>query len=248
MKTISFSLWAALVLVVWFFSIQPVFTQKFKVGMMEIGINGGVGITTLQFRNTDNFPINSDTEYQVSAIPYFNIGGAIKWRINDKFSIIPKLQLSRKGFHIQSRAYTGGDELLITIESTDALYYVNLPVFIYYDTRKIFLGAGVYSGFAIFGKTNGTQDIYDLATGSSRTDSYKQKIVISGNRADAFWMSRFDFGITGEVGYKIKGIYYLSAIYEHGFWNVVPQYDFSKSFAYHRSVSLSFAYYFRQKS
>lgn len=220
---------------------SDVFAQKF-----EIGLNAGGGFSTVQFKSVDD----SYIEYHTSVIPYLNLGIATKCRPNNKCSIITELQFVRKGFHIQSRSDVGGrDIVFLTTESTHALYYLEIPVTFFLDANKMFFGAGIYGDFALLGRTNSTEEYYDALSMevTDKTESRNQKILFKNERMNSFWARRFDYGLKGEIGYLIRPRYRLSAIYEHGLLNVIPQYDYNKSSAYYRSLTLKLAYFFKHK-
>lgn len=204
---------------------------------LEFGISAGGGLAGGHFQVT-----GGNTDFKSSSIAAWALGTALRWRVNDKFSVIPGLRLAVKGGVIQFDS--ANIEALLTHKTTHRLSYLALPVGFYYQFKHLFIGAGLYAGAALTGKAKQEKTLVD-ATGFTETVVLEEAISFDKNdRTAHLRAARFDYGLQGELGYDFKG-YRLSLCYEQGLANALPAFDGLASMFQNRVVTVNFAYFFR---
>lgn len=186
---------------------------------------------------------NSSIDYQTKFIPAVVVGGAVRWRVNDKFSIIPGLQFSSKG--VRTQFTTRNIEVKVANENTNRISCINLPIGFFYQQKHLFVGAGIYTGVALAGKVSRKKTLQDVTSGLTETNKFSQQMSFDETDSSAYVRaSRFDYGLKGELGYEFKG-YRVSVGYEHGLSNAIPRFDGLGSSFHHHVLMVSWAYFFR---
>lgn len=204
---------------------------------LEFGISAGGGLAGGHFQATDG-----NIDFKSSSIPAWALGTALRWRVNDKFSVIPGLRLGGKGGFVQFDSVN--IEALVMNKTTHRLSYLALPVGFYCQFKHLFIGGGFYVSAALAGNAKREKTLVD-ATGFTETVVLKEAISFDKNDRTAYLRAaRFDYGLQGELGYDLKG-YRLSLCYEQGLANALPAFNGLASTFRHRVVTLSFAYFFR---
>lgn len=159
----------------------------------------------------------------------FHVGGFLSIPINEHFLIEPGLYYSTKGLKVE-QTLTQGNFLKVRADITNEAHYLDLPVL-----AKVRLG----QGFQVFA---GPQVSY-LTANKVRAEaglfglSYEQ---------DFNWnqgLRKFDFALTGGVGYQFINGVQLNLAYDHGLTSL----DEGKSNfeAYNRAVKFSVGYLFK---
>ena len=122
-----------------------------------------------------------------------------------------------------------------SVENRYSLIYVQLPVMVRAQHRGFSVGAGLYTGLALWGRS---KTIVDFGKGPNvdRSD------IQFGTGEDADY-ARFDWGALAEAGYSFRN-FRVAAHYWLGLANVLPEYyRTNDDSAQNRSYGASLTYY-----
>lgn len=178
---------------------------------------------------------------KISFIPAVQLGGAMRWQINQRYALISELLVSRKGGAFESIDLLNA----IPTKTTCWISYLNLPVGIFYQKNGFFTGAGIYAGIALKGDLEQEKTFYRPA-GVTEVFVFESSLPFNkdGDGTHPAYAKRFDYGLKAELGYDLKG--YRASIYcEQGLANAIPRLDFQNSIFRHRVLAVSFACFFR---
>jgi len=175
-----------LVVILGILFIRPTFAQSLK-----IGITAGL--------NVSNTTIYSDNIFKAG----FQAGVVVDFGMSDKFSIIPELLFSQRGFknkHIRGYDLEHPSGYLIDEPITSTLNYLQLPINAAYkfdlgNDSKIIVFVGPYLGYILSANTNGAY------------------VVIKRSY-------RFDFGTNAGIGYQYEKIF-VKLQYNQGIINLL---------------------------
>lgn len=182
------------------------------------------------------------TNYKASVIPAVLLGGVLRWQINHKYALISELLLSRKGGVFEGIGLLEATPSKITVRVS----YLNVPVGLFYQSKRFFAGAGAYAGIALKGDLERKKTIHWPASGVTEVFIFGNSLPFSKDQDGTYasYVRRFDYGIKAELGYDLKG--YRASIYcEQGLANAIPRLDGQNSIFRHRVLAVSFACFFR---
>ncbi|MDR2474576.1 MAG: PorT family protein [Bacteroidales bacterium] len=191
-----------------FFFITLLLAAATASAQFSFGVKAGLNLSSY-----------SDMEGLESKIGY-KIGPAAEYSLGDKLGIQAALLLSSKG----AKAKEGNAKI-------DA-NYLELPITAVYkfsiapDT-KLYVNAGPYFAYGIFGKIKGSEEVVDGVTVSVEVDTFGEN-----------GLKKFDAGITAGVGMEIMGINF-GLNYDLGLTKVMEEGDASN-----RNFWISVGYYF----
>lgn len=159
----------------------------------------------------------------------FHVGGFLSIPINERFLIEPGLYYSTKGVNVE-QTLTQSNFLKLKANITNEAHYIDLPVL-----AKVTIG----QGFQVFA---GPQVSY-LAANKVRAEAGLFGLSFE---EDFDWnqgIRKFDFALTGGVGYQFINGVQLNVAYDHGLTSL----DEGKSNfdVYNRAVKFSVGYRFK---
>jgi hypothetical protein len=203
--------------------------QQFK-------IEGGLNFSTI-LPNTVNLTFEQEYSYRM----FFNLGVKVSFPLSPIFSLETGVLFDSKGFKSSGYDYANitGQSLLYYINIDAALYYLTLPLtlqetFYLKNSSHVFVGFGPYGSIGIMGDIK-----YQLQDAITGRISNRENDVVWGND-DSADISRFDYGLTFQLGYEINSIQLFGA-YDLGLANILPQSN-SGLTSKNRSFRISLAY------
>lgn len=206
--------------------------QQLSFGIKSVGGLAGAPLKVPYYK----------TNYKVLVIPASLLGGAVRWQINHKYALVSELLLSRKGGAFEGIGLLEATPSKITVWVS----YLNMPVGIFYQSKRFFAGAGVYAGIALKGDLEREKTIHWPASGVTEVFNFDSSLPFNKDQDGTYasYVRRFDYGIKAELGYDLKG--YRASIYcEQGLANAIPRLDGQSSIFRNRVLAVSFACFFR---
>jgi hypothetical protein len=180
---------------------------------VRFGVKAGLNLANVMFDGEDD----QDTKM----LPSFHAGGVLEFGLTEMVGLSAGLQVSGKGFKISEDDF----------EAKSNPIYLQVPLAVYYQSSGLYIGAGPYVGFGLFGKNKveilGEEEDEDISFGSSADDEY----------------APLDFGIGAELGYNINALR-VSASYNFGLANLIPDDGREDDKANHSVIGVSLAYFF----
>lgn len=145
----------------------------------------------------------------------FFVTGYADMPMSPNFSIQPGISLQGKGTKYDYKEGSASAEISRNVMSIEipvnAVYYIPTG-----ESGKFFVGAGPYIGFNVSGRDKAK------ATAGSINFSEDQKLKLSGSDKD---LNVIDAGANFMLGYKFSNGFLLSAGYNLGLTNLVPNAD-----------------------
>lgn len=172
---------------------------------IKYGLKAGVNFANITIKSSGmSISPESQTSYHVTG--FADIG------ISEKFSFQPGLSLQGKGYKMVV------SESDVTIKGTANVAYLEVPLngVLYLPAGKgdIFLGAGPYIAFGLFGKSTVDSNVPDF-------DIPDEDAKFGNSAADN--VSPIDFGLNFMAGYQLKSGLLFNAGYGLGLGNTIPK-------------------------
>jgi hypothetical protein len=206
--------------------------MQFVHAQFNLGIKGGVN-----FANQTNAYYGAVIRGNSIAFDYFDGKSITRYhaglftdvKITRSFTFRPQIIYSAQGFEIpQILDYAGN---LIGTDIKILLHYINTPLQVLYSPSlsfgKPWIGLGPYAGVLLGGKIKTSDGSSSLRVGNKDDDDYK----------------RFDFGISGSVGFLFKNGILFGADYNLGLTTVDRGNDKAKNTVW--SIYAGYKYIFR---
>ena len=202
---------------------------------METSFIAGVNMAT-QFEKGGR----QSSDVSIESAPGFNIGFAASVNVIDQFYIDGSFLFEQKGANREEVIPLASST--ITNTNDVRLYYATVPFRAQYrvsfsEESFLMIGAGFYGSMGILGRGTYTTESNDV----ERTRDYKLDWWSSeAKRNDEF--SNLDFGLTTQVGLKIKRIR-IELNYDHGVRNIssAPTREYRR---FNQTLRLSLGYAF----
>jgi hypothetical protein len=178
----------------------------------KIGITAGL--------NVSNTTLFSDNSFKAG----FQAGVVSDFSITEKFSIIPELLFSQRGYKNKNIHLVDIQGNFTGETVTETFNYLQLPINAAYkfnvgNDSKIIVFAGPYLGYALSANVNGAS----IAIGSNG------------------YLKRFDFGMNAGVGYQYEKIF-VKLQYNPGLINLInPKGDISMK---NMNIAITAGYFF----
>jgi hypothetical protein len=211
-----------------------------------VGISAGSNLSTMSvyLRDLSTFRINPIFGYNFNFIAEYNL--------NSSLSLWSNLSITQKGFNQHIRYYYL-PHVDSTADMTSRLAYLELPVYLKFETRlnqiNLFYGIGPYIAYGLQGKITtkitGRNDlsITDKISWDKPRDYIKSDLVKEYGYTG---IKRFDFGLSTILGVRYKN-FIITAIYKYGLNNIMWEYFQDEKMA-NSSLSLSVGYFFTKTS
>ncbi|GAA4311728.1 porin family protein [Nibribacter koreensis] len=181
-----------------------------QTGGLQLGLKAGVNYATL----TGDDVSGIDPKFG------FHIGGYADYGVNDMFSIRPEVLFSGKGFKMEeseSNVFESGDKY--TIEMTQQLNYIDVPVLAHIKQGNFFFQAGPQISFLLSSK--GTAKVtYKAADGTSESEEE------SDSSTDG--LRSVGFGYALGAGYELSNGLALGLRYNGDFTSIAEDDDDGK--------------------
>jgi hypothetical protein len=181
----------------------------------QFGVKAGVNFANV---NIEASGISISPSSQTS----FHITGFADIKLNDKFSFQPGLSFQGKGYKLDMSESEAGQS--VSIEATANYAYLEVPLnavlYLPLGNGNLFLGAGPYAAFGIFGKEKGSFG-FSGPDGEFDGESDEENVKF-GNSVDDD-VSALDFGLNFMAGYKLNSGLLFNAGYGLGLANMIPK-------------------------
>jgi len=188
------------------------------------GIKAGFNAASIYLENTNN----NYTE-ETKTTPGFHVGFFANGNLSNLFSIEPSLLFNTKGF--RSEAVINTDN---SYTRSVKLYYADvaipLKLAIGGDNTKIYVKAGPYAGFGLFGRNQTTRVLF--GNESKTTEDVEWG---TGNLSD---LKRLDYGLTFGAGLDINNLQ-IGLAYDYGLADISASNNFGTTLS-NRVLRLTF--------
>lgn len=167
---------------------------------VKFGLRGGVNISTVAASGSD---VTEEDKDAINSITSYQIGGYASIPVSKTFSVQPGLTLSGKGFNLKFSETEVDPEFGIpvttTVEVTENLMYLEIPVNAVFNFNGFYIGAGPYLAYGISGKDK----VSMRATGGGVTLSTEDESDVKfGSGEDE--VKPLDYGLNALAGYQLK--------------------------------------------
>ncbi|WP_304068881.1 porin family protein [Pedobacter glucosidilyticus] len=173
----------------------------------KFGLKGGVNLANV---NISSQGINLSPD----ALTSFHLTGFTEFALGEKFAIQPGLSFQGKGFKFKLEDEDSG----MSVEAQANLSYLEIPVNAVLNLPvgegSLFLGAGPYAAFGLFGKQEGSVFGEDVV-------GEDDKVSFGSGEEDDF--SATDFGLNLMAGYRLKSGLLFNVGYGIGLSNMIPE-------------------------
>lgn len=196
----------------------------------SLGVKAGVAFATFSAYNSGfNTQMFAEELYEANSVTSFYIGGILNVPWGKAFTVQPGLTLIKMGTKItwSSTASTQVAQAGQNLEGNKRLnpWYLQVPLNGIFSFKvgagKIFIGAGPYVAFGLFGKyTDGRRIDGNLVTGDGSSENLK-----FGNNTDidkSKDLKAIDFGLNFLLGYQLANGLNANLGYGLGLTNVSP--------------------------
>ncbi len=199
-------------------------SPKIAQAQLHYGLKAGVQLTGIHYHL--EFPPTS-----TAPLPTFLIGGLAEYEASKNWVLSAGLQVAGGGgiakFEDPSDKFS--------VENRLSMLYLQLPVMVRAQHRGFSVGAGLYTGLALWGRNKTTLD-FGQGPNVDRSDIK----FGTGEDADS---ARFDWGALAEAGYSFRN-FRVAAHYWLGLANVLPEYyRTNDDSAQNRAYGASLTYY-----
>lgn len=195
-----------------------------KISAQAFGIKAGFNAASIYLENTKN----NYTE-ETKATPGFHVGFFANGNLSNLFSIEPSLLFNTKGF--RAEAIVNADN---SYTRSVKLYYADvaipLKLAIGGDNTKLYVKAGPYAGFGLFGRNQTTTVLFGNETRSTKDVEWG-----TNNLSD---VNRLDYGLTFGAGLDIDNIQ-IGLGYDYGLANISASNNFGTTLS-NRVLRLTF--------
>lgn len=187
------------------FSALAVSSLFVKAQDLKYGLKAGVNFAN-QKASISGISISS------SSVTSYHLTGFVDIGISENFSFQPGLSLQGKG----AKSDIKDDDSGANFKSTENISYLEIPLnAVYYlpaGSGKVFLGAGPYAAFGLFGKSKAEMSGFpsvseDASFGNGENDT----------------VTPMDFGLNFMAGYRLDNGILLNAGYGLGLANIMPK-------------------------
>jgi hypothetical protein len=219
MKKIAFTLFAALFV----FALQA-------QAQVRVGVRAGLNMATWGGDAVENFSsmIETSEAFRTEMNPSFHAGAYVNVPLSEVVSLEPGLFYSGKGLRM-SQSYFSNNLLKPQATITDNAHYIEMPVLV-----RVNLGPG----FQLFA---GPQVSY-LAQNEIRAEAGLLGASYGYDWKVDAGLRKFDFGVTGGIGYAFTNGLNMQAGYEWGLTSLDE--GRSNVDAYNRVIKVSMGYTF----
>ncbi|MCY1719078.1 porin family protein [Prolixibacteraceae bacterium Z1-6] len=194
---------------------------------------GGVNGATMSYAQSSGETALEDSYKMLFGM---NIGAlydhVLKKSRSEEFSVEAGVLFESKGFKQEM------DEEGLFLENTTTLYYVDVPLYLKYRYRfrslnKIYIGAGPYVGYGLFGNS-------EIAFQYEGADRQSSSEPVWGNESNESDFKRLDYGVTAKAGFLMVNGFNIALSYDYGLPNVAYLDDYQEY--KHRLIRLSLGY------
>lgn len=200
------------------------FFPKTAQAQLRYGLKAGLQVASIHYHLVSPFT-------STAPVPTFLIGGLAEYETSKNVVLSAGLQVAGGGG--VSKFEAPSDKF--SIENRYSLLYVQLPVMVRAQHRGFSVGAGLYTGLALWGRQKTTFD-FGQGPNVDRSD------IKFGAGEDADY-ARFDWGALAEAGYSFRN-FRVAAHYWLGLANVLPEYYRTNGdSARNRTYGASLTYY-----
>lgn len=200
------------------------FSPKTAQAQVRYGLKAGPQLASIHYHLRTPFT-------STSPLPTFLIGGLAEYETSKNVVLSAGLQVAGGGG--VSKFEDPFDKY--SIENRYSLLCVQLPVMVRAQHRGFSVGAGLYTGLALWGRRKNTLD-FGQGPNVDRSD------IQFGSGEDANY-ARFDWGALAEAGYSFRN-FRVAAHYWLGLANVLPEYYRANGdSAQNRAYGASLTYY-----
>ncbi len=138
----------------------------------------------------------------------FFAGGGVTVPVNEHIAIAPGIYYTQKGYSLKGDFSVNGSGFLgANARTTLTSHYIDVPVLAKYQAGGFQIFAGPQASF--------------LVNAGLRTKAGALGITLFDRNIDATeQFSKFDFGVTGGIGYQLPGGLTIFGLYDHGLTKV----------------------------
>lgn len=211
-----------------------------------IGFGVKVGVTFANFASF-NSGLGTPDPLTTNSVTSFYVGGVVNIPVGSMFAVQPGLTLIGKGANTVPTAATSASGATGGIKETP--WYLEVPVNVTVNFEagpgKIFVGAGPYLGFGLFGKYTNSFVVNGAAQPGTKASG---NIKFGTNSATDFSndLKTLDFGLNFLLGYQLKNGFSINGGYSLGLTNISPDAGIAGNTSSYKngvfSVGLGFAF------
>ncbi len=198
------------------------------IGQVKFGVQGGFSLSKTEMNTSfSDLTLNYKLGPLVGVMVGMNLG-------ETNLSLMQEINYVFKGAKISGRDDSQGTA--VQVSGSHTTRYMEFPLNILYylpaGNGHFFFGGGPYAALGIGGKNKFT---YELAT-APEVEDVSVEFGSGSNQ-----IKGFDYGVQGQLGYKLGYGSYVRAFYSHGLANLsnLDGYTYSN-----RYFGLSFGYFF----